>query len=194
MSDPIAFGIAVLAVLVTPGPTNTLLASSGATIGIVRSLPLLLAEAAGYNASILSLGVFLTPIIAAVPKARLWLSFIVGAYLLVVASKLWRTGVERVNVISWRDVFITTLFNPKAFVFALAIIPWEVPNPAPYFIGFCAILAPVGLLWITFGAVVGKMFFEGRTALVAKSASVALIAVSIAVISLAVRGVVLPTS
>jgi threonine/homoserine/homoserine lactone efflux protein len=191
VTDPIAFGIAVLAVLVTPGPTNTLLATSGATTGIVRSLPLLLAEAAGYNASILTLGVFLTPIISAVPKARLILAFIVGAYLLLVAFRLWRTGVASVNAISWRDVFVTTLFNPKVFVFAFAIIPWEAPNRVPYFIGFCCILAPVGLAWITFGAVVGKMFFEGRTALVAKSASVALVAVSIAVIGLAVRGVVL---
>jgi threonine/homoserine/homoserine lactone efflux protein len=190
VSDPIAFGLAVLAVLVTPGPTNTLLASSGATTGFVRSLPLLLAEAVGYCASILGLGVFLAPIISAMPSVRPVLGIVVGIYLFVVASTLWRTGGGRSSAISWRDVFITTLFNPKAFVFAFAIIPWEVPNPTPYFIGFCAILAPVGVLWITFGAVVGELFFEGRTALVAKAASVALVAVGIAVISVSIGGVV----
>ena len=47
MTDPGQFAIAVLALLIAPGPTNTLMAVAGA--GPARILlPLLVAELAGY--------------------------------------------------------------------------------------------------------------------------------------------------
>nr|HML44513.1 lysine transporter LysE [Hyphomicrobium zavarzinii] len=49
MHDPIAFSLAVLAILGTPGPTNTLLAASGALVGWRRSLPLIGAEGEGFR-------------------------------------------------------------------------------------------------------------------------------------------------
>ena len=55
MQDPFLFAAAVLAILWTPGPTNTLLATAGATRGFRHSLPLIPAEAAGYAISILVL-------------------------------------------------------------------------------------------------------------------------------------------
>jgi hypothetical protein len=61
MEDPVLFALAVLAVLGTPGPTNTLLATAGATAGLRRSLALIPAEAAGYTISILTLGLALGP-------------------------------------------------------------------------------------------------------------------------------------
>ncbi|MFY8031875.1 MAG: hypothetical protein ACOVO5_08585 [Devosia sp.] len=47
MTDPLLFLAAVLTLLGTPGPTNTLLATAGATAGVRRSLPRLLGVLGG---------------------------------------------------------------------------------------------------------------------------------------------------
>jgi len=51
--------VGIIVVLITPGPTNTLLASAGLRQGLQRSLPLIAAELAGYLASISVWGRFL---------------------------------------------------------------------------------------------------------------------------------------
>ncbi|MCK9553042.1 MAG: threonine transporter, partial [Aquamicrobium sp.] len=44
----VSFVIAAIMVLITPGPTNTILAASGAAMGWRRAMVLPVAEAAGY--------------------------------------------------------------------------------------------------------------------------------------------------
>ena len=51
MTDKFSFIIVALALLATPGPTNTLLATSGAASGFRKSLVLLLGEFLGYMPS-----------------------------------------------------------------------------------------------------------------------------------------------
>jgi threonine/homoserine/homoserine lactone efflux protein len=88
MQDPLVFALAVLAILGTPGPTNTLLATGGAAVGLRRSLALIPAEAAGYTISILTLGLLLGPILAGAPMLALAMRMAVGAYLLWLAIRL----------------------------------------------------------------------------------------------------------
>ena len=92
MEDPVLFALAVLAVLGTPGPTNTLLATAGATAGLRRSLPLIPAEAAGYTIAVLTLGLALGPVVAGAPLLAGALRAAVGVYLLFLALRLWRRG------------------------------------------------------------------------------------------------------
>lgn len=93
MEDPLLFALAVLVVLGTPGPTNSLLATAGATAGLRRSLPLIAAEAAGYTLAILTIGLLLGPVLAGAPLLAATLRLAVGAYLLLLAIRLWhRSG------------------------------------------------------------------------------------------------------
>ncbi len=64
MHDPVLFSLTVLAILATPGPTNTLLATSAALAGIRRSLPLIAAELAGYLTAISILHFLLAEMLA----------------------------------------------------------------------------------------------------------------------------------
>ena len=78
MQDPVLFTLTVLLILGTPGPTNTLLATAGATVGFRRALPLLPAEAAGYLIAILAIGLALGPFIAGVALAWIGLGSLLG--------------------------------------------------------------------------------------------------------------------
>ena len=160
MEDPLLFALAVLAVLGTPGPTNSLLATAGATAGLRRSLPLIAAEAAGYTLAILTIGLLLGPVLAGAPLLATALRLAVGAYLLLLAVRLWRRGGAALAtgaVITPRQVFVTTLLNPKAIVFALGILPFAAGQGVwpPYMLGFLVLLAAVATAWITAGALLG---------------------------------------
>ncbi|MBL6455730.1 lysine transporter LysE [Belnapia sp. T6] len=158
MEDPILFALAVLAVLGTPGPTNTLLATAGATVGFRRALWLIPAEAAGYCIAILTLGLMLGPVLAAAPLLATGLRAAVGAWLLLLAFRLWRSGgaaLTRGAAVRPAHLFITTLLNPKAIVFALGIIPFGRVPVLLYMLGFLALLAGVALGWVALGAALG---------------------------------------
>lgn len=164
MEDPLLFTLAVLAILGTPGPTNTLLATSGASAGLRRSLVLLPAEACGYLTSILLLGLVLGPVVAASPAISIALRLAVGAYLFVLALKLWRRGaVAQVDAagIGPRQLFVTTLLNPKAIIFALGVIPFGAAHVWVYLLGFVAMLAMVGFGWILIGSGIGRLAQAG---------------------------------
>jgi threonine/homoserine/homoserine lactone efflux protein len=158
MDDPVLFTLAVLAVLGTPGPTNTLLATAGATGGVRRSLPLVPAEAAGYSISILALGLVLGPAVTSAPALAGALRAAVGAYLLLLAVRLWRGGRAALAtgaLVTPGQVFLTTLLNPKAIVFALGIVPFGAPRVWPYLLGFLLLLVSVAAGWIAAGAALG---------------------------------------
>jgi threonine/homoserine/homoserine lactone efflux protein len=187
LDNAVVFLVSVLILLIVPGPTNTLLATSGATVGFRRSTPLLFAETAGYILSIVLIEFMLGPAISgAYPTASI-LRLAAGAYLLMLAMKLWTTPflVARV-VISLRQVFVTTLLNPKALVFALVIIPFRSPHASLYLAVFTAIVPAVGTLWIATGSFLGHHTHPDYAKSFPKAAAIVLAVMSAALIASAV--------
>jgi threonine/homoserine/homoserine lactone efflux protein len=159
MVDPIAFILAALTLLATPGPTNTLLAMSGAAAGLRPSLRLLGAELAGYMISILTLGVVLGALVKGNPAVGIALKVVCALYLIWLAVKLWREGSSALvssEPVKFRRVFTTTLLNPKAVIFAFLIVPHLAAGrflqALPYLAALCAMIALVGGSWIGLGA------------------------------------------
>jgi threonine/homoserine/homoserine lactone efflux protein len=162
VTDPLAFFLACAAVLFVPGPTNTLLATSGAASGFQRSLTLPAAELLGYTISIWTLALLVTPIVDASPVVSLVLRGACGAYLIWSAVHLWREGssaLTSTEPVSFQRIFVATLLNPKAALFALVIIPYlgqrEFVAATPYLLGHAAITISASMAWIALGAALG---------------------------------------
>ena len=165
MENPLLFLLTVLAILCTPGPTNTLLATSAATVGLRRSLALLPGEALGYLISILSLGLLLGPVLAASPTVGIGVRLLVGAYLFVLAWRLWTQGTVIQggvrDIIGPRQIFVTTLLNPKSIIFALGVVPFGAVHVWPYVLAFLILLVMVSVGWLLLGAGIGRMAEAG---------------------------------
>ena len=86
----LAFIAVCASLLATPGPTNTLLATSGAEIGWRRSAALLAAELLGYLLAIAILRLALGPFIASRPIVATALQAGVALYLVYLATALWQ--------------------------------------------------------------------------------------------------------
>ncbi len=176
MTDPLLFLLAVLTILGTPGPTNTLLATAGATAGIRPSLHLLGAELSGYLIAILVIRVVLSPIIATWPVVGTVLKVMVAVYICWVAVKLWArpSALTGARQVSFRMVFITTLLNPKAIIFALTVIPLTHADLWLYFAAFAVCVVICGGGWILLGGAVGAASRGKHQGLIQKVAAVAL--------------------
>ena len=177
MTDPLLYVLAVLTILGTPGPTNTLLATSGAMVGLRRSLPLLIGELGGYLLAIAVIRVILGPVVAAYPQVAIALKLAVAAYLAWIAVRLWLRGArltESGRPVTVLSVFVTTLLNPKALVFAISVIPAADPQLHWYFAAFTAMVPGAGFAWIVIGTLIGTTTGERHAGLVPRIASVAL--------------------
>ncbi|TCM65833.1 threonine/homoserine/homoserine lactone efflux protein [Acinetobacter calcoaceticus] len=154
----------VVTVLLTPGPTNTLLASSGIQVGVRRSLMLVPAEAFGYLIGITLWGGLIGSLSHKYPFIPPILKLFSASYILYLSFKLWKTKPDELDgsvaSIRARELFVATLLNPKALLFASAIFPavvWH--NSAAYvshMLTFLLLLVPIACLWTLLGAILVK--------------------------------------
>ena len=155
------FAAAALSLLAVPGPTNTLLATSGASVGWLRSLHLLAAELCGYMLSIALLRELLGPLMLAMPIVGTTLRIAVAVYLIYLAVLLWRHGRRELGdraPVTFPRVLITTLLNPKAIIFASALLPLEVNglDLVPWLAVLALLIAAIGATWIAIGVSLGR--------------------------------------
>ncbi|PHM50116.1 extracellular solute-binding protein [Xenorhabdus miraniensis] len=166
-----AFYIALI--LITPGPTNTLLLSAGLQRGLNKSFHFIFAEAIGYILAISIWGFFLLSLEKIFPYIYQIAKLLSSIYVLWLASKLWMLSLKMdyltskssslVKTFSGKhtnfvDITIATLLNPKAILFVSTIIPISAFNSINIFLSsiviFLTILIPIGVLWIFLGNIV----------------------------------------
>ncbi|EXB49599.1 MULTISPECIES: LysE family translocator [Acinetobacter] len=154
----------VITILLTPGPTNTLLASSGIQVGLRQSLLLIPAEAVGYIIAITAWGMLIGKVSATFPLLPTFLKLLSAAYIIFLAIKLWRTANQDVVLnqptIRPKELLCATLLNPKALLFASAIFPaaaWKSQDIYLAHMGtFVALILPIALFWISVGAMLAS--------------------------------------
>lgn len=176
MTDPLLFFLAALALLAAPGPTNTLLATSGATGGMRASLPSIGAALAAYLVAIAAYRLALAPLFAAHPVAGATLKVLVALYVVWLAIRIWRSATRVGNSPpGMRDVFVATLLNPKGLIAALTILPADGPAMPWYLAVFAAIVVVAGFGWALLGRVLANAAGEGYRTFVPRAASVLLV-------------------
>lgn len=158
---------AVLALLLAPGPTNTLMGLAGAQRGLPRVIGLLPAELAGYLTTILPLSFLGAQLVADFPAFAIVLKIVAAGWIMVLAVRLWGAGAgdENGRDISARRVYVTTALNPKALIFALVLLP--PPQDADFALRlglFCAMVVGVALVWGALGMLT-QMAAGGETRL-----------------------------
>ena len=178
----------VITILLTPGPTNTLLASSGIQVGLRKSLLLIPAEAIGYIIAISAWGMLIGKVSTTRPLLPTFLKLLSAGYIVFLAVKLWRTADQKVALnqptIRPRELLCATLLNPKALLFASAIFPAVAWNSQQIYMAhmgtFVALILPIALFWISVGAALAtnKVKWLSQSKL-QRTASVVLVSFSI---------------
>ncbi|MBB1093415.1 threonine transporter [Rhodopseudomonas palustris] len=181
-----AFVLTSLLILLTPGPTNTLLAASGAAMGVRKALWLPLAEALGYSIAI-SLFVAAAGALEEVPIALPLLKGVAAGWLLFSAVQLW-TRPATPDRADQRGAFsrvcVTTMLNPKAMLVGTVIIPDVTIGQAQAVLSFVVLSSVAGAGWIVSGAALPA----GLRRYSFKSAAVIIAAFSFAAAASAVQG------
>lgn len=148
---------------ITPGPNNLMLASSGLTFGVRRTLPHIAGVCAGCFVLIAAIGLGLGALFAAAPQLQTVLKVAGALYLLYLAGRLWRAG-ELKDRSDARPVSFWTaagfqFVNPKALVMALTAVSGFTmagDNYAQQLLLVCAVFCIVNLpcisSWAVFGA------------------------------------------
>lgn len=157
------FIAAMLAVLLIPGPTNALLASSAHHQGVFKTFALVPAQLFGY---VYGISIWALLIHLSLPIWPLLIDILhiaSMAYVLWLAFHLWKAShlqnhSQLHKTLSPSQLFISTLKNPKTILFAAGIFPIETwDSYLHYFIVmgiFSLCLIPCALFWIYWGRTV----------------------------------------
>ena len=164
--SPVLLGPLLLFILVcsiTPGPNNAMLASSGLTFGMQRTVPHLLGVSLGFALMVLLVGLGLGAVFVHEPMAYRALKYLGAAYLLYLAWKIansgsMQEGQARSRPITFLQAAMFQWVNPKAWVIAVGIVATYTPQQG--FFGnlliatlACAVVnLPCVGLWVLFGS------------------------------------------
>ncbi|WP_068874244.1 MULTISPECIES: LysE family translocator [unclassified Phenylobacterium] len=180
MTELDAFVLAAALLLLTPGPTNTLLAAAGAILGARRAAPLIAAELLGYGAAIVVLEAFVAPVVESLAWLRPLLRIAGALYLAHTAWRIWTAPpADSQGAITWRRVFLATLSNPKALVFVFVILPPRsiglVDLLQPYLMILSGLMVLAGSVWVALGVAI-RAGARGRGGLTIRRTSSVMVA------------------
>lgn len=186
MSYP-AFVSAVFILLVSPGPTNTLMGLASARNRLWLVPRLLPAELFGYLTTILPLTWLGEALISRWPETALVLRVAAAIWVMYLAIALWMAGNKDLTYgsVTAQRIYLTTTLNPKALVFGLVLLP---PPTAPDFLPklliFVALASIAAMIW----GVIGRLTQVGarspsRLIVLQRAASVWLAIVSCTVVA-----------
>lgn len=188
------FAAAVLVLLATPGPTNTLLSLAAWSRGARRAAPLLLGEIGGYLTVIVPVALLAAPFLAQHPSIMPAVKLGAGLWVLFLAVRLWRKAGAPASSdgIGVAQVYVTTVLNPKAPIIALVIMPHGAfRDILPWLAAFVTLTAMAGTGWLLAGSGLGRTaqgWLSGAT--VRRAAALCLVCFSMILTGTSIRALV----
>jgi threonine/homoserine/homoserine lactone efflux protein len=158
MMTPAEFALALFALLLTPGPTNTLIALAGAERGWRGALRLTPYEAAAYGLVTLPLAIAGSQLAADHATLRHAVTLLAAAWVGYLAVRLWRIPSDDAMGPSQNGalrLFTTTLCNPKGLIIGLVLLPSQ-PHLGWAAAVFLVILIAVSAFWAVAGHLAGS--------------------------------------
>lgn len=188
--DALAFFTFALVAAITPGPSNIILTATGASVGLWRGLPCLFGVSLGMGALIFFIALGLGELLMQYPimlKAMNW----TGAALLFWLS--WKIAkssnsrrIERPSPVGFVNAALFQWINPKSWIVVTSAIgAYFRPNtdetllyPVTFSLLFLAAALPSNLVWLTFGALLERLFSDSTLARACNIAMGCLLALS----------------
>jgi threonine/homoserine/homoserine lactone efflux protein len=155
---------------ITPGPNNAMLLSAGASHGFGRTLPHIAGVSLGCVLMLLSVGLGLGQVFAALPALYHAVRYVGAAYLLWLAWQIAHSGPVKAGdarpPITFLQAAAFQWLNPKAWVMVLGAVTTYVPrenflrNVAVIAVLMAAVNAPSIALWAGCGAALRKILTD----------------------------------
>lgn len=147
----VELGLALLALLLAPGPTNTLVMLAGAERGFAPALRLIPVEIVAYLCAVLPflwVGVAFPDQAA---MARPVVALLAAAWVLRLAWVMWQVPpvLEGMPMVTARRLFVTTLLNPKAIIMGVVLLP--AAEGTPRLAILTTLIAAVASIWALAG-------------------------------------------
>lgn len=182
--------LALSVLLLTPGPTNTLMALAGAERGARAAAAFIPVELGAYLCVVIPLALVGAGLLAAIPGLLPVVTAAAAVWVLWLAIRMWQRPMPQKDgpaTVTPLRVFLTTLLNPKALIIGLVLLPGpSLPLRAAV---FAALVCCAAFAWVSLGAFVarqGTRPVSGLSPLLRRSAAVWLALLSAALVFRAV--------
>lgn len=144
--------LALMVLLLTPGPTNTLMLLAGAERGPLRALALIPVELAAYLSVIVPLALLSHALADQMAALRPVVAVAAGAWVLYLAFAMWRSAPQADTgaVVTARRLAVTTCLNPKGLIMGLVLLPAAGATGAAFGLLMLCIVA-VAAFWAFLG-------------------------------------------
>jgi threonine/homoserine/homoserine lactone efflux protein len=157
----------------SPGPNNAVLWASGISFGFRRTVPQIVGAALGVGSLVVGVAAGIGAFLEAVPGAALALRVAGSVYLLYVAWRVAGSGaIGRAEVAHPLGVWQAAVFqwlNPKAWVFAIAVVGTFLPEDLPRPVGIALLTGVVIVvvvisftIWAAGGAALDRFVDDER--------------------------------
>jgi threonine/homoserine/homoserine lactone efflux protein len=186
-----AFLLFAVVAAITPGPSNLILTSTGAAVGVLRGLPALMGQVVGMGLMLFIIALGLGSLVLASPLIVQGLRWCGIAMLLWLAWKIATAGSSEATAgVVWVGFWEAAAFqwvNPKAWLICTAAVGTYMPTKGGTVLWqsvalallFVAAALPSCFVWLAAGASVQRWLRTERAATIFNVTMGALLAVSI---------------